>query len=146
MRLPSKPLRRLGSWSLSVSFVYFYISLFFCFFAPASLPVLPLCFAQGTTHRHLSLSLSLSLLVVPFASPVKQRSSACPCLRHSALRLASYASSKTPGSQQNFSVRPNRKQNAFISASSRACDADVASMAVRTCVFPVARHTRPDQA
>ena len=61
MRLPSKPLRRLGSWSLSVSFVYFYISLFFCFFAPASLPVLPLCFAQGTTHRHLSLSLSLSL-------------------------------------------------------------------------------------
>ena len=61
MRLPSKPLRRLGSWSLSVSFVYFCISLFFCFFAPASLPVLPLCFAQGTRHRHLSLSLSLSL-------------------------------------------------------------------------------------
>ena len=146
MRLPSKPLRRLGSWSLSVSFVYFCISLFFCFFAPASLPVLPLCFAQGTTHRHLSLSLSLSLLVVPFASPVKQRSSACPCLRHSASRLASYASSKTPGSQQNFSVRPNRKQNAFISASSRACDTDVASMAVRTCVFLVAPPTRPDQA
>ena len=61
MRLPSKPLRRLGSWSLSVFFFLFLYFSLLLLLRPASLPVLPLCFAQGTRHRHLSLSLSLSL-------------------------------------------------------------------------------------